>query len=93
MKINHYVEKGWKHHSSAWLSEEEYSKVLDTIVFACVDIILTYENKVLLAKRNVEPQKDWWIIGGRMFPGESPQETAVRKVKASRLQSIGSMIR
>jgi ADP-ribose pyrophosphatase YjhB (NUDIX family) len=35
---------------------------------------------VLLARRNIEPQPGWWFVGGRMHPGESPEETAARHV-------------
>jgi len=27
--------------------------------------------KILLGKRNVHPQPDWWVVGGRMMPGET----------------------
>ena len=31
--------------------------------------------------REVQPQPDWWLIGGRMRIGCSPQEAAARNVK------------
>lgn len=64
-----------------FFSNEEYGKILDSIVIACVDIILICEEEVLMLKRNVYPRKDWWVIGGRMFPGEDPKDTAKRKLK------------
>ncbi len=59
----------------------EYGIALDYLVFACVDIALTYQNQVLLAKRSRYPRKGgWWIVGGRMVAGESPLEAVARKV-------------
>lgn len=64
------------------LTNEEYSKVLDNIVITCVDVIVMYIDEVLLIKRKIDPRKDhWWYIGGRMLPGESPIETANRKLR------------
>lgn len=37
--------------------------------------------QVLLGKRIVEPQPDWWFMGGRMRCGESPEASVVRLVK------------
>ncbi len=59
----------------------EYGIALNYLVFACVDIALTYQNQVLLAKRSRYPRKSgWWILGGRMVAGESPLSAATRKV-------------
>lgn len=47
-----------------------------------VGVFIVENNKVLLAKRAVEPFKGWWdSIGGFMEEGETPQETAVRETK------------
>jgi len=79
MKENagHYVVGNFNSHAS-FLSDEEYGKVLDSIVITCADIILVNDNKILLGKRSRDPQSDWWIIGGRMKPGESFEEAASR---------------
>lgn len=64
------------------LPEEIYAHVLDSIVVACVDILVFRKNGcVLLVRRRVEPQPDWWIPGGRMMPGESFQEAAGRIIE------------
>ena len=47
-----------------------------------VGVFILEGEKVLLAKRAVEPFKGWWdSIGGFMEIGESPQETALREAK------------
>lgn len=38
-------------------------------------------HQVLLLKRSVQPQKDWWFLGGRMQAGEEPHVTAARHVR------------
>ncbi|KAJ9533666.1 hypothetical protein QJQ45_026763 [Haematococcus lacustris] len=50
-----------------FLSDEDYSLALDVFV--------------LLLKRSVQPQKDWWFLGGRMQAGEEPHVTAARHVR------------
>ena len=80
------------------LSEDVYSTALDFLVFACVDLVFTHQNQVLLAKRNTAPRSSWWIVGGRMTAGEEPKATARRKaqqeaqltdLEASRFWSVG----
>ncbi|MBW4583185.1 MAG: NUDIX domain-containing protein [Tildeniella nuda ZEHNDER 1965/U140] len=80
------------------LPEAIYSKALDFLVLACVDLVFTHRNQILLAKRNTEPRSSWWIVGGRMVAGEEPKATARRKAQqeaqlddldASRFQYLG----
>lgn len=63
------------------LPTEVFSQALDHIVIACVDLVFTYQQQVLLAKRCTYPQKSWWVIGGRMIAGESPLQAAQRKAE------------
>jgi len=77
---NHYVTGNFQSHA-IFLDEETYSKALDSLVIACVDIVLLNDSKIFLAKRKRHPQKDWWIVGGRMSPGESIEQTAQRNSK------------
>jgi ADP-ribose pyrophosphatase YjhB (NUDIX family) len=58
-----------------------YSQALDHLVIACVDIVLTHQTEVLLAKRNHPPRPSWWILGGRMVAGEAPLAAATRKIR------------
>jgi ADP-ribose pyrophosphatase YjhB (NUDIX family) len=76
---------------------ETYSMALDYLVIGCVDLVFTCRSQVLLAQRDRPPRASWWLIGGRMTAGETPEQAAVRKAaeEASldllpdRLQFIG----
>jgi hypothetical protein len=59
------------------MPDEEYGRALDCLVKACCDVIVSVadgaraagtdmEEKIFLGRRQVEPQPDWWFIGGRM---------------------------
>jgi ADP-ribose pyrophosphatase YjhB (NUDIX family) len=63
------------------LPDAVFGQALDALVIACTDVVLVHQTEVLLAKRCRYPIQDWWVIGGRMVPGESPQKTAQRKVQ------------
>lgn len=74
----HIVEEGFLDRSSR-LSDGEYARVLNNIVVCCVDCAVICGNDVLLGVRPDEPAKGcWWIMGGRMKPGEDPRQTAKR---------------
>ncbi|KAL3677684.1 hypothetical protein R1sor_020640 [Riccia sorocarpa] len=64
---------------------EEYGRALDCLVKTCTDLLICdsdgADTKVLLGKRIVEPQPDWWFMGGRMKTGETPEESMARLVK------------
>lgn len=98
MNYHHFVTGAFNRHAAS-LNAEEYAKVLDSVVVATADIaVLNNRGEILLGKRTRAPWPDWWIIGGRMMPGESFEEAASRKLKeelslgidASRLSYIGT---
>lgn len=66
-----------------FLEDAEYGRALDALVKAVSDVLVTSAdaNRVYLGLRKVEPQPDWWYIGGRAKPGESPQQAAARNVR------------
>lgn len=66
-------------HAPAQLSDSEYAAALDNLVLTCVDVVFVHQQSVLLVKRARLPRKSWWMIGGRMVPGESPRQAAQRK--------------
>ncbi|KAG0611431.1 hypothetical protein M758_7G140700 [Ceratodon purpureus] len=70
---------------NVFLGDKEYGLALDCLVKACTDLLLLDSDqpdcKVLLGKRIVEPQPDWWFVGGRMKPGERPEQSIARLVK------------
>lgn len=62
---------------------DRYTKILEVLPILCVDVVVqNTHGEYLLIKRINEPKKDqWWVIGGRVFKGETFEEAAVRKVK------------
>ncbi len=72
---------GETHTKGGFVDDEIYASALDHLVLACVDAVVLFEGRVLIGKRVVEPQPDWWIIGGRMRKGDLYQEAAVRNMK------------
>jgi ADP-ribose pyrophosphatase YjhB (NUDIX family) len=78
--IGSYIEPNYEPHP-VFLSDEIYAQVLDSIVITCVDIVLVNNGRILLGKRAWYPQADWWLIGGRMKPGEELEATAARNLK------------
>ncbi|OGH69088.1 MAG: hypothetical protein A2754_01780 [Candidatus Magasanikbacteria bacterium RIFCSPHIGHO2_01_FULL_47_8] len=79
---SHFVEEGWKGRvKSERLTNEEFGRVRDNVVPTCVDVAVVNAGRILLCQRTIQPLKgQWWMIGGRMLPGESPTEAASRKL-------------
>lgn len=79
----HFVEPSFRAPKPVFLGENVYSQVLDNIVFACVDCAVVNHNqtKILLGFRSYPPQPDWWVIGGRIRPGESFKKAAKRNIQ------------
>jgi ADP-ribose pyrophosphatase YjhB (NUDIX family) len=98
MSIPHFQEPDRRPPLTTRLDEATYSAALDHLVIVCVDLVLTHQNAVLLAKRNYPPRPSWWILGGRMIAGEDPLTAAGRKLREEgslqiapqRLQWIGT---
>jgi ADP-ribose pyrophosphatase YjhB (NUDIX family) len=79
--IEHYVDGKFTSHAE-FLPPEKYGFLRDNIVRACVDVLIVDDQGlILLGKRNIEPLPNWWTFGGRMIPGETPNESAARTVK------------
>ena len=77
--IEVFVENGFPFGNKApWLTDEEYSNAISTLVFVCTDTVVVCEGAIFLAKRRSEPMSDWWVIGGRMKFGELPEQSAAR---------------
>ena len=79
-RIGSHIEPGYSPEPTH-LTNEVYAQVLDAIVLACLDIVLVSKSRILLGKRAWHPQADWWIIGGRMRPGEELEAAAARHAK------------
>jgi len=77
----HFVTGEFTSHKS-FLPDDEYARGLDTFVKGCSDMLVTNsKGQVLTGKRSVHPQPDWWYVGGRMMPGESPARSCSRLLK------------
>ena len=83
--MHHFVtssDGGFVSHKK-FLSDEAYADALDSIVKGCSDVLImdSSRTKVLLGKRLVHPQPDFWFMGGRMLPGETPSLSISRILK------------
>jgi ADP-ribose pyrophosphatase YjhB (NUDIX family) len=79
-RIGDYLEPGYDP-QPVFLEDDIYSQLLDAVVITCVDLVIMSEGKVLLGKRAWHPQADWWLVGGRMRPGEELTTTAGRNAR------------
>jgi len=87
---------------AVFLPDREYGLALDALVKGCADVLVTRSDgsslEILLGRRRVHPQPDWWFVGGRTRPGETPEEGAARNVRrelklevaASRFRVVGN---
>jgi ADP-ribose pyrophosphatase YjhB (NUDIX family) len=79
-EVGDYIEDGYRGHQ-IFVPTDIYSKVLDAIVVACVDVMLVYEDRAIIAKRAQFPHADWWLLGGRMYTGEHLTQAASRLMR------------
>lgn len=95
--VPHHDTGGFTSHRK-FLADKEYGEALDTLVKACSDMLLVSPDgkRIFVGKRKVQPQPDWWFVGGRMFPGETPAKSCARllrrelglEIDTSRLQPV-----
>lgn len=80
--VPHHNTGGFTSHRK-FLPDKEYGEALDTLVKACADMLLVSPDgkKIFVGKRKVQPQPDWWFVGGRVFPGETPPQACCRLLK------------
>jgi hypothetical protein len=71
------------HFCNSFLPDDQYGIALDNLVKGCTDILLLDPTgtKIFTGKRCVQPQPDWWFLGGRIFPGETPIQSSQRLLK------------
>jgi len=80
--VCHYKTGDYQAVANQRLPDDVYSQVLDCVVKACTDILLTHNGKVCLGERVTYPQKSWWFpAGGRINPGFAPEENCKRLCK------------
>lgn len=78
--VRSFVEVGAEPIKTIWLPDHLYAEAIQCLVPACADVLVINRTNRLayLAKRKSKPMAGWWLIGGRMIPGESPLEGAIR---------------
>src|SRR3990167_7461194 len=70
-----------------FIEDELYRKILEVMPVACVDCVVINNGKFLLGQRTNKPaQGEWWLLGGRIFKGETLEQAARRKMR----QEIGT---
>jgi len=84
--IPHFITEEYTR-KNVFLPDAEYARSLDCLVKGVCDTLLFRtvagdynSSKVFLGQRKVQPQPDWWFIGGRIKCGETPSEAAARNV-------------
>ena len=82
--MHHFITGDYEK-KTVFLPDKEYGLALDALVKGCADVLISTGSgsslRLLLGKRKVEPQPDWWFVGGRTRPGDTPAEGAARNVK------------
>jgi ADP-ribose pyrophosphatase YjhB (NUDIX family) len=67
---------------SGWINAPEYSRIKKIMPLPCVDLLIFYDRKMLLLKRNNPPLKNGWFTpGSRILLGESLEEAVKRTLK------------
>mmetsp|Transcript_14418 Transcript_14418/g.18249 ORF Transcript_14418/g.18249 Transcript_14418/m.18249 type:complete len:239 (-) Transcript_14418:232-948(-) len=78
-----YHETGTFKSHRTFLPDDEYGIALDNLVKGCTDILLLDPagTHIFTGRRCVQPQPDWWFMGGRIFPGETPIQSCQRLLR------------
>lgn len=95
--VPHHITGAFTSHRK-FLADKEYGEALDCLVKACSDLLLQSPDgqRIFIGKRLVHPQPDWWFVGGRIFPGETPVQSCCRllrrelslEIEPSRFQTV-----
>jgi len=61
------------------IKQDQYNKIKEHMPPPCVNLLVTYQNKLILTIRNNEPAKDTWFTpGGRIIKNETLEEAIKR---------------
>ncbi len=64
------------------IPEDQYRMMVSALPIVCVDVLIIFEGKCLLLKRDNEPAKgQYWFPGGRILKNETIAAAALRKAK------------
>lgn len=81
--------RGGSSGDKGYIDQELYAKIHEVMPIFCVDLVIERDQKYLVMRRNVEPDKGrYWLPGGRLRKGESILEAAARLSKAETQLSI-----
>lgn len=62
-----------------WISNDDWETIVSNVPIVSVDLLVRYEDGILLGKRTNEPAKGYWFMpGGRVQKGETRTEAAHR---------------
>ena len=62
------------------IPDDLYQQILQVMPRPCVDLVVKCNGEILLLKRRIHPQKDFWAIpGGMINKDESIKGAAIRK--------------
>ena len=88
--VPHHNTGGYTSHRVR-LPDTAYGEALDCLVKGCVDMLIISPDgsRILLGKRKVQPQPDWWFAGGRIYPGETPPASCARLLQREFGLTIG----
>ena len=67
------------------LTDEEYQFIFSRAVRLCLDFIVVKNNKVLLAKREIEPNKGSWSLPGGMVRYQETIDQAAERIIGAEL--------
>lgn len=81
--VSSYTEPGYKPILSIRLTDDEYSRTLQSKVPGCADVAVIHRDHKLiyLAQRLSKPMTGWWWIGGGMAPDDTKEAAAIRNFK------------
>lgn len=68
-----------------YLTDKQYQETFSHSVRACVDLVVGYEGGIILARRNVEPFRDFWSLPGGRLRYKVPILETVHKVAQDEL--------
>jgi colanic acid biosynthesis protein WcaH len=85
--------------SKGWIKEPQYSEIKKIMPLPCVDLLIKYQNKILLLKRNNPPLKNQWFTpGSRVLMGENLKDAVNRTLReetgltATNIEQKGAMV-